>query len=80
VFFFFTLNKFVRLEQTSEKLWIPAHVVLLISTHQCRVSVSVQGQERLSHIDAMYSWFTLLLRLHGYIHFSYLYMRSRLFG
>jgi len=36
----------------------------------CRVSASMQGQERLWHIDAMHSWFILLLRLRGYIHFS----------
>jgi len=36
----------------------------------CRVSASVQGQEQLSHIDAMHSQFDLLLRLRGYIHFS----------
>jgi len=46
----------------------------------CRVSASVQGQEQLSHIDAMHSQFTLLLRLHGYINFSYLYTWSCLFG
>jgi len=47
---------------------------------ECRVSASVQGQERLSHIDAMHSQFTLLLLLRNNIHFSYLYTRSRLFG
>jgi len=46
----------------------------------CRVSASVQGQEWLSHIDAMHSQFTLLLCLHGYIHFPYLHTQSRLFG
>jgi len=30
----------------------------------------MQGQERLSHIDAMHNQFTLLLCLRGYIHFS----------
>jgi len=45
---------------------------------ECRVSASVQGQEWLSHIDAMHSRFTLLLRLHGYMHFSYLYTQSHL--
>jgi len=39
----------------------------------------MQGQERLSHIDTMHSQFDLLLCLHGYIHFSYLYTWSRLF-
>ena len=46
----------------------------------CRVSASVQGQERLSHIDTMHSQFDLLVCLRGYIHFSYLHMRSHLFG
>ena len=45
----------------------------------CQVSASMQGQEQLSHIDAMHSWFPLLLRLRGCIHFSYLYTRSCLF-
>ena len=31
----------------------------------CRVSASVQGQERLSHIGAMHSQFTLLFHLRG---------------
>jgi len=46
----------------------------------CRVSASVQGQEQLSHIDTMHGRFTLLLRLRGYVHFSYLYTWSCLFG
>jgi len=46
----------------------------------CRVSASVQGQEWLSHTDTMHSRFDLLLHLRGYIHFSYLHTRSRLFG
>ena len=46
----------------------------------CRVSASMQGQEWLSHIDAMHSQFDLLLCLRGYIHFSYLHTRARLFG
>ena len=50
------------------------------SVYISRVSASMQGQERLSHIDAMHSQFTLLLHLRGYIHFSYLHTRSRLFG
>jgi len=37
--------------------------------HGCRVSASMQGQEWLSHIDAMHSGFTLLLHLHGYYTF-----------
>ena len=46
----------------------------------CRVSASVQGQEWPPHFDAMHSQFILFLHLRGYILFSYLYMRSRLFG
>jgi len=42
---------------------------------QCRVSASMQGQEQLSHTDAMNSRFNLLLCLRGYIHFSYLRTR-----
>jgi len=47
---------------------------------QCRVSASMQGHERLSHIDAMHSRFDSLVCLRGYIHFSYLHTQSRLFG